>query len=129
MDTFQNWLLSKMCENFGYGQNPMNKDISFDSIVAVIRPDFERDKILLNESDIERNLLKLVKLGYLITTNNKYYLTLRAIVYSEAAPEVTKLVQEETNKYDWVKIAWAVAICVVLLTVITSVITVNIVIK
>jgi hypothetical protein len=65
VDIFQQWLLLRIQERFGIGSTPIDNEISFDSIAALIKPIFEEENALLDESELRRNLDALVALGYL----------------------------------------------------------------
>lgn len=132
MDIFQQWLLLRIQEQFGTGVSPMENGISFTSIVNLIKPIFEEENALLDEAELKRNLDVLVVLNYLTTTNDMYFLTFRAIVYSQSATSLTQLAKEEFGQYvskNWWKAAGVVFLLVILVSVIASILTVNIVLK
>ena len=132
MDIFQQWLLLRIQEQFGIGVNPMENGISFTSIVNLIKPIFEEENALLDEAELKRNLDVLVALNYLTMTNDMYFLTFRAIVYSQSATSLTQLAKEEFGQYvikNWWKAVGVVFLLVILVSVIASILTVNIVLK
>lgn len=132
MDIFQQWLLLRIQEHFGIGVNPMENGISFTSIVNLIKPIFEEENALLDEAELKRNLDVLVALNYLTMTNDMYFLTFRAIVYSQSATSLTQLAKEEFGQYvikNWWKAVGVVFLLVILVSVIASILTVNIVLK
>ena len=132
MDIFQQWLLLRIQERFGVGKNPMDNEISFDSIVALVKPIFEEENALLDEADLMRNLDALVTLGFLMAADDKYLLTFRAMVYSQTSPSISQLTKEEFAQYvsrNWWKIAGIVFLLVLLVSVLVSVVTVGIILK
>lgn len=132
MDIFQQWLLLRIQERFGVGKNPMDNEISFDSIVALVRPIFEEENALLDEADLKRNLDALVTLGFLTAADDKYLLTFRAMVYSQTSPSISQLTKEEFAQYinrNWWKIAGIVFLLVLLVSVLVSVLTVGVILK
>ena len=132
MDIFQQWLLLRIQERFGIGSTPIDNEISFDSIAALIKPIFEEENALLDESELRRNLDALVALGYLTAKGDMYSLTFRAFIYSQAHPSLTQLVKEEFGLYvskHWWKAAILVILLVALVSILASVITVNVVLK
>ena len=133
MDIFQQWLLLRIQERFGTGTNPMDDEISFEAIVTLIKPIFEQEDAPLDESEIRRNLEVLVGLGYLAsTTDDIYSLTFRAVVYSQVSTSLTPLVKDEFGQYvsdNWWKFVSIAILLVVVVSAITSVITVNIILR
>ena len=133
MDIFQQWLLLRIQERFGTGTNPMDHEISFETIVTLIKPIFEQEDAPLDESEIRRNLEVLVGLGYLAsTTDDIYSLTFRAVVYSQVSTSLTPLVKDEFGQYvsdNWWKFVSIAILLVVVVSAITSVITVNIIFR
>lgn len=133
MDIFQQWLLLRIQERFGTGTNPMDHEISFEAIVTLIKPIFEQEDAPLDESEIRRNLEVLVGLGYLAsTTDDIYSLTFRAVVYSQVSTSLTPLVKDEFGQYvsdNWWKFMSIAILLVVMVSAITSVITVNIILR
>ncbi len=132
MNIFQQWLLLRIQERFGVGKNPMDNEISFDSIVALVKPIFEEENALLDEADLRRNLDVLVTLGFLMAADDKYLLTFRAMVYSQTSPSISQLTKEEFAQYisrNWWKIAGIVFLLVLLVSVLVSVVTVGIILK
>lgn len=110
----------------------MDNEISFDSIVALVKPIFEEENALLDEADLRRNLDALVTLGFLMAADDKYLLTFRAMVYSQTSPSISQLTKEEFAQYisrNWWKIAGIVFLLVLLVSVLVSVVTVGIILK
>jgi hypothetical protein len=132
MDIFQQWLLLRMQEQFGSGTNPMDNEITFESIVALIKPIFEQENAPIDEADIRRNLDVLVTLGYLKTERDMYFLTFRAIVYSQASASLSQLAKEEFEQYvnsHWLKVVGIAVLIITLAAVVASVVTVNVLLK
>ena len=132
MDIFQQWLLLRIQERFGVGSTPMDIEIPFDSIAALIKPIFEEENALLDEEELKRNLDALVTLGYLSVTDDKYFLTFRAMVYSQSSPFISQLAKEEFAQYvsrNWWKAAGIVFLLVAVVSILASVVTVNILMK
>ena len=132
MDIFQQWLLLRIQERFGVGSTPMDNEISFDSIAALIKPIFEEENALLDEAELKRNLDALAVLGYLTTKSDMYSLTFRAMVFSQASPSISQLAKEEFGQYvsrNWWKAAIVVILLVALVSILVSVIVVNIILK
>jgi hypothetical protein len=95
VEIFQQWLLIKIQENFGTGDDPLKNEISFDAVSALVKPIFEQEDAPLEEEELRRNLDALVELGYLKTAEESYFLTLRAIVYAQASTTVAQMVRDE----------------------------------
>jgi hypothetical protein len=132
VDIFQQWLLLRIQERFGVGTAPMENGIPFDSIAALIKPIFEEENALLDESELKRNLDALVALGYLTISDEMYFLTFRAMVYSQTSPSISQLAKEEFAQYvsrNWWKAAVIVFLLVILISALASVITVSIIAK
>jgi hypothetical protein len=132
VDIFQQWLLLRIQERFGIGKSPMDNEISFDSIAALIKPIFEEENALLDEAELKRNLDALVTLGYLTATDDAYFLTFRAMLYSQTAPSISQLAKEEFGQYvgrNWWKMAGIVFLLVTLASTLVSIIAINIILK
>jgi hypothetical protein len=126
VDIFQQWLILRMEEHFGAGSNPLRNAISFDSIAAMLEPLFEQEDALFEEDEVKRHLDVLVELGYLLRTEDKYLLTLRAMVYSQAVPSLAQIARDEFAQF--VRAHWWKAVGVILLlVVVVTAVTVNIV--
>jgi hypothetical protein len=128
VDIFQQWLLLKIQEQFGGGKSPMEEAISFKSIAAMLKPIFEQEDAVVDDDELRRHLDALVGLGYLMEMDGAYYLTLRAMVYSQAAPSLAQMAQDEFRQFvraHW----WKAAVVLVLLVVVVTVVTVNIVVR
>ncbi len=128
MDIFQQWLLLRIQEQFGVGTSPMDNEIPFPLIVTLIKPIFEQENAPLDDAEIRRNLDALVALGYLATKDDTYFLTFRAILYSQASPSLTQVVKEEFEQYvrgHWGKAAGIVFLLVVLVSIAASMVTVS----
>ncbi len=95
MEIFQQWLLIKLQENFGTGDDPLKNEMSFDAITAMIKPIFEQEDATLEEEELRRNLYALEELGYLKKVDANYFLTLRALVYAQASTTVAQMVRDE----------------------------------
>jgi hypothetical protein len=119
VDIFQQWLLIKIQENFGAGEDALRNEISFDAITAMIKPIFEQEGALLEEDEVKRNLDALTELGYLRTENGNYFLTLRALVYAQASTTVAQMVRDEINslvKAHWWKVAGGLVLAMILIS-------------
>lgn len=119
MDIFQQWLLIKIQENFGMGEDPLKNEISFDAVTAMIKPIFEQEGALLEEDEVKRNLDALTELGYLKRENESYFLNLRALVYAQASTTVAQMVRDEIMslvKAHWWKVLGAVILLVILIS-------------
>jgi hypothetical protein len=117
VDIFQQWLLIKIQENFGAGEDALRNEISFDAITAMIKPIFEQEGALLEEEEVKRNLDALTELGYLRTENENYFLTLRALVYAQASTTVAQMVRDEITslvKAHWWKVAGGLVLAIIL---------------
>lgn len=129
MDIFQQWLLLKIQEQFGTGEEPLKNEISFEAIAGLIRPIFEQEDAPLDEDELRRNLDALVVAGYLKLWNGNYFLTFRALVYAEASLSVGQLVREQllqlAKLHAWKAIGIAVA-AIVLISLIVSVIMIGV---
>jgi hypothetical protein len=95
VEIFQQWLLIKIQENFGTGEDPLKNEISFDAVTAMVKPIFEQEGAQLEEDEIRRHLDALVELGYLKKTDAGYFLTLSALVYAQASTTVAQMVRDE----------------------------------
>jgi hypothetical protein len=95
VEIFQQWLLIKVQENFGAGDDPLKNEISFDAVSALVKPIFEQEDAPLEEEELRRNLDALVELGYLKKAEENYFLTLRALVYAQASTTVAQMVRDE----------------------------------
>jgi hypothetical protein len=82
VDIFQQWLILRIHEQFGTGRNPLEDQISFESIMAMLKPLFEQEDAVLDEDEVRKQLSALAELGYLNETDGSYFLTLRGMVYS-----------------------------------------------
>ncbi len=132
MDIFQQWLLLRIQERFGVGSTPMENEIPFSSIVSLIKPIFEEENALLDEAELQRNLDTLVALGFLTATGGVYFLTFRAMVYSQTSSTVSQLVKEEFMQYvsrNWWKLAGVVFLLVALTSTLISVVAVSVLSK
>ena len=132
MDIFQQWLLLRIQERFGIGTSPMDSEIPFDSIAALIKPIFEEENALLDEAELKRNLDALVALGYLSETGDVYFLTFRAMVYSQISSSIPQLAKEEFVQYvskNWWKMAGIVFFLVAVISTLISVIAVSVMLK
>jgi len=128
VDIFQQWLILRIQEHFGAGRDPMQNAISFDSIAAMLEPLFEREDALFDEDEVKSHLDMLVELGYLLKTEDKYFLTFRAMVYSQAAPSLAQIAQDEFAQF--VRAHWWKAVgVIILLVIVTTVVTVNIIVQ
>lgn len=110
----------------------MENGIPFDSIVALIKPIFEEENALLDEAELKRNLDALVAFGFLATTDGMYFLTFRAMVYSQTSPSISQLAKEEFGQYvsrNWWKAAGVVFLLVTLISILVTVVTVSIIVK
>lgn len=116
MDIFQQWLLIKIQENFGTGDDPLKNEISFDAVTAMIKPIFEQEDAPLEEEEIKRNLDALTEAGYLQSADGTYFLTLRALVYAQASTTVAQMVRDEIASL--VKAHWWKALGIVVLLII-----------
>lgn len=119
MDIFQQWLLIKIQENFGTGEEPLKNEISFDAITQMIKPIFEQEGALLEEEEIRRNLDALTELGYLKSESGNYFLTLRALVYAQASTTVKQMVNDEITslvKAHWWKVAGGLVLLIILIS-------------
>ena len=125
MDIFQQWLLLKIQESFGSGEEPLKKEISFEAIKALIGPIFEQEDAALDEDDLRRNLDALAGLGYLKAENGTYFLTFRALVYAEASLSVGQLVREQllqlAKLHAWKAIGIAVGAIVLLSAIVSAI--------
>jgi hypothetical protein len=95
VEIFQQWLLIKIQENFGTGDDPLKNEISFDAVTAMVKPIFEQEDAQLEEDEIRRHLDALLELGYLKKTDAGYFLTLSALVYAQASTTVAQMVRDE----------------------------------
>ncbi len=132
MDIFQQWLLLRIQENFGVGTHPMEDEIPFDAIVSLIKPIFEQENAQLDESELQRNLDALVTHGYLSVKDGIYSLTFRAMIYSQTSPSLAQVVKDEFGQYvsrNWLKVTGIVFLLVLLISILASVVTVNILLK
>lgn len=132
MDIFQQWLLLRIQESFGGGTSPMENEISFEAVVALIKPIFEQEGAPLDEAEVRRNLEALTSLGYLTVKNGIYYLTFRAIVYSQTSPSLTQAAKDEFEQYvrsHWWKALGVLILTVTVISVLASVVTINIMTK
>ena len=132
MDIFQQWLLLRIQERFGVGSTPMDNEIPFSSIVSLIKPVFEEENALLDEAELQRNLDTLVALGFLTAAGGVYFLTFRAMVYSQTSSTVSQLVKEEFMQYvsrNWWKLAGVVFFLVALISTLISVVAVSVLSK
>jgi len=132
VDIFQQWLLLRIQERFGIGTSPMDSEIPFDSIAALIKPIFEEENALLDEAELKRNLDALVALGYLSETGDVYFLTFRAMVYSQISSSIPQLAKEEFVQYvskNWWKMAGIVFFLVAVISTLISVIAVSVMLK
>ena len=132
MDIFQQWLLLRIQERFGVGSTPMDNEIPFSSIVSLIKPIFEEENALLDEIELKRNLDALVALGFLTVAGDMYFLTFRAMVYSQTSSTVSQLVKEEFMQYvsrNWWKLAGVVFLLVALTSTLISVVAVSVLSK
>jgi hypothetical protein len=123
VDIFQQWLLIKIQENFGTGEEPLKKEISFDAITAMIKPIFEQEGALLEEEEVKRNLDALTELGYLKTENGNYFLTLSALVYAQASTTVKQMVRDEITslvKAHWWKVAGGLVLVIMLISAVMA---------
>lgn len=123
MDIFQQWLLIKIQENFGTGDEPLKKEISFDAITTMIKPIFEQEGALLEEDEVKRNLDALVELGYLKQTDTSYFLTLSALVYAQASTTVKQMVRDEISsliKAHWWKVAGGLVLAIILISAVMA---------
>jgi hypothetical protein len=123
VDIFQQWLLIKIQENFGTGEEPLKKEISFDAITAMIKPIFEQEGALLEEEEVKRNLDALTELGYLKTENGNYFLTLSALVYAQASSTVKQMVRDEITslvKAHWWKVAGGLVLVIILISAVMA---------
>lgn len=84
MNDFQLELLWRIANQFGFGSNPTKNEFRFQDIVETVRPWYESQDWLLDESILYRQLNGIVEDGYLETTNYVYRLTIRALIYKEA---------------------------------------------
>ena len=129
MDIFQQWLLLKIKEHFGGGEEPQHTPISFEAIGNLIGPIFEQEDAPLDEVELQRNLDALVELGYLKGSDGIYHLTFRALVYAEASQAGSQLVRDQMMQllklYGWKALAIALA-AVILISLIVSAITVSV---
>jgi hypothetical protein len=106
----------------------MDNEIHFPLIVTLIKPIFEQENAPLDDAEIRRNLDALVALGYLTTKDDTYFLTFRAILYSQMSPSLAQVVKEEFEQYvrgHWGKAAGIVFLLVVLVSIAASMITVS----
>ncbi|MBK8428490.1 MAG: hypothetical protein IPL27_22185 [Lewinellaceae bacterium] len=132
MDIFQQWLLLRIQERFGVGSTPMENEIPFDSIAALIKPIFEEENALLDEAELKHNLDALVALGFLSATGDGYFLTFRAMVYSQISSSIQQLAKEEFVQYvskNWWKMAGIVFLLMAVISTLISVIAVSIMLK
>ena len=132
MDIFQQWLLLRIQERFGVGANPMDNEIPFDAIASLIKPIFEEEGALLDEDELRRNLDALVTLGYLTLKSEAYFLTFRAMVYSQASSTISQLVKEELGQYfsrNWWKMAGVAFLLVTLMSALMSIVAVSVMAK
>lgn len=123
MDIFQQWLLIKIQENFGAGEDPLKNEISFDAVTAMIKPIFEQEGALLEEDEVKRNLDVLTELGYLKIENGNYFLTLRALVYAQASTTVAQMVRDEITsliKAHWWKVAGGLVLLIILISAVIA---------
>jgi hypothetical protein len=123
VDIFQQWLLLKIQEQFGSGEEPLRNEISFDAVTTLIKPIFEQEDAPLDEDEIRRHLETLTELGYLKQVDGTYFLTFRAIVYANASESVKQMVRDEllqmVRRYGWQALG-ALVLLIVLLSVIIS---------
>jgi hypothetical protein len=123
VDIFQQWLLIKIQENFGTGDEPLKNEITFDAITAMIKPIFEQEGALLEEEEVKRNLDALIELGYLKTENGNYFLTLSALVYAQASTTVKQMVRDEISslvKAHWWKVAGGLVLVIILISAVMA---------
>ncbi|MBL8103561.1 MAG: hypothetical protein JNM02_13590 [Anaerolineales bacterium] len=116
MDIFQQWLLIKIEEQHGAGANPLEKEISFESILSMLKPIFEQEGAPLDEEDIRRNLNELVTSGHLSTSGETYFLTLRGMIYAQTAPSLAQMVKAEIQQY--IRLHWWKALGLILLLIV-----------
>lgn len=132
MDIFQQWLLLRIQERFGVGTSPMDNEIPFASIVSLIKPIFEEENALLDEVELKRNLDALVALGFLTVAGDMYFLTFRAMVYSQTSSSISQFAKEEFAQYvsrNWWKVAGILFLFVTLVSTLVSVIAINVISK
>jgi hypothetical protein len=128
VDIFQQWLLLRLQEQFGGGKSPMENAISFESILAMLKPIFEQEDAVVDDDEVRRHLDALVGLGYLMDMDGAYFLTFRAMVYSQAAPSLAQMARDEFAQF--VRAHWWKAVGIlILLAVVVTVVTVNIVVR
>jgi hypothetical protein len=123
VDIFQQWLLIKIEEEFGAGRNPLENAISFDSIMEMLKPLFEQEDAVLDEDEVRNQLGALAELGYLTETDGNYFLTLRAVVYAQAAPSMAQTAKDEFRQFiraHWWKAVGILILLVIVVTVITA---------
>lgn len=127
MDIFQQWLLIKIEEEFGAGKNPLEQAIPFESVVAMLKPLFEREDAVLDEEEVRRQLGALVEFGFLRESGGNYSLTLRGMVYAQAVPSVAQAAQDEFRRL--VRAHWWKAAGVLILLAFAAAIAVNLLIR
>jgi hypothetical protein len=128
VDIFQQWLILRIHEQFGTGRNPLEDQISFESIMAMLKPLFEQEDAVLDEDEVRKQLSALAELGYLNETDGSYFLTLRGMVYSQTVPTLTQAAQDEFRQFiraHW----WKAAVVLILLVVVVTVVTVNVFVR
>ena len=104
MNDFQLELLWRIVNQFGFGSNPTKNEFRFQNIVETVRPWYESQDWLLDETILYQQLNGIVEEGYLETTNYVYRLTVRALIYREAwliiPSMVGNLFERQQNEFD-----------------------------
>jgi hypothetical protein len=123
VEIFQQWLLIKIQENFGTGDDPLKNEISFDAVTAMVRPIFEQEGAQLEEDEIRRHLDALLELGYLKKTDAGYFLTLSALVYAQASTTVAQMVRDEIASLvqrHWWKVLGGALLAIILISALVA---------
>jgi hypothetical protein len=123
VEIFQQWLLIKIQENFGTGDEPLKNEISFDAVTAMVKPIFEQEGAQLEEDEIRRHLDALLELGYLKKTDAGYFLTLSALVYAQASTTVAQMVRDEIASLvqrHWWKVLGGALLAIILISALVA---------
>jgi hypothetical protein len=69
--------------------------ISFDKIIAELKPIYQQENIVLDEKEITAALGEMVDAGDLEYTQKSYHMTARGLIYARSYPIITDLLNDK----------------------------------
>jgi len=97
MNQLQHYLLTFIDNKF----INIEEYIPFDKIIAELTPVYKQQNLLLDQTQINTALARIVDSGYLESTKRNFRITVRGLIYARSYPIITELMNvqiEELNK-------------------------------